>query len=131
MDAVKFIKERNRMCKVYYDVKRGYCNDCPLRYVECMNIDNAKEDAEQLVKLVEEWSAAHPRKTRQDVFLEQWPEARADETAGVLTICPAELTKECRDDKNACGAYSIEMCVCEHCRREFWSQEVERYPNEA
>ena len=105
MDAVKFVEERNRMCGTMSEV---------------WGVDAAK-----IVKNTEEWSAAHPRKTRQSVFLEQWPEARIDKTTGVLTICPAELTKECRDDRGACGAYSIETCVCEHCRREFWMQEVE------
>ena len=105
MDAVKFIEERNRMCGTMSEVWGV--------------------DAAQIVKNTEEWSAAHPRKTRQSVFLEQWPEARIDKTTGVLTICPAELTKECRDDIGACGAYSIETCVCKHCRREFWMQEVE------
>lgn len=105
MDAVKFIEERNRMCGTMSEVWGV--------------------DAAQIVKSTEEWSAAHPRKTRQSAFLEQWPEARIDKTTGVLTICPAELTKECRDDRGACGAYSIETCVCEPCRREFWMQEVE------
>lgn len=105
MDAVKFIEERNRMCGTMSEVWGV--------------------DAAQIVKNTEEWAAAHPRKTRQDVFLEQWPEARIDKNTDVLTICPAELTKECRDDRGACGAYSIETCVCEPCRREFWMQEVE------
>ena len=105
MDAVKFIEERNRMCGTMSEVWGV--------------------DAAQIVKNTEEWSAAHPRKTRQSVFLEQWPEARIDKTTGVLTICPAELTKECRDDRGACGAYSRETCVCKPCRREFWMQEVE------
>lgn len=109
MDAVKFIKERDRMCKSYYDAEKGYCSDgCPAHDVQCSDLDGLSTDAEELVTLVEEWSAAHPRKTRQDVFLEQYPDARIDKTTGVLTICPAELTKECRDDRGACGAYSIE-----------------------
>lgn len=110
MDAVKFIEERRRMCKV------------TRRYSPIMLEGISPKD---IVKEVEEWSAAHPRKTRQSVFLEQYPDARIDKTTGVLTICPAELTKECRDDRGACGAYSIEPCVCEPCRREFWMQEVE------
>lgn len=108
MDAVKFLQERSRMYKSGA-VTPGY-----------------DYDPVSAVKVVEEWSAAHPRKTRQSVFLEQYPEARIDKTTGVLTICPAELTKECRDDRGACGAYSIEQCVCEPCRREFWMQEVEK-----
>lgn len=110
MDAVKFIEEHRRMYKVTGKHLPTLAEGIP---------------AEDVVKEVEEWSAAHPRKTRQSVFLEQWPEARIDKSTGVLTICPAELTKECRDDRGACGAYSIETCVCEPCRREFWMQEVE------
>lgn len=88
-----------------------------------MNTTNV--DAEQMVRVVEEWSAAHPRKTRQSVFLEQWPDANVDKSTGVLIICPAALKKEYRDDKGACNAYSIETGVCAACRREFWMQEVE------
>ena len=67
MDAVKFIEERNRMCGTMSEVWGV--------------------DAAQIVKNTEEWAAAHPRKTRQSVFLEQWPNARpADD--GVLTFCP-------------------------------------------
>ena len=111
MDVVKFLQERNRM------YESGAATPCIGLEDDC--------DPVIAVKVVEEWSASHPRKTRQSVFLEQYPEARIDKTTGVLTICPAELTKECRDDRGACGAYSIETCVCEPCRREFWMQEVE------
>lgn len=110
MDAVKFVEERRRMYTLGC-IKKG--------------INDYNTKAEAVVAEVEAWAAAHPRKTRQSVFLEQWPQARIDKTTGVLTICPAELTKECRDDRGACGAYSIETCVCEPCRREFWMQEVE------
>lgn len=110
MDAVEFVEERRRMYAVGR-IKNG------------LNDFNTK--AEDVVKEVEEWSAAHPRKTRQSEFLKQWPEARIDENTGVLTICPAELTKEYRDVKGVCGAHLIETCVCKPCRRKFWMQEVE------
>lgn len=111
MDAVKFLQERNRMF-----LSGGATPSIGLE-------DDF--DPVMAVEIVEKWSEQHPRRTRQSVFLEQWPEARIDNNTGVLTICPAELTKECRDDIGACGAYSIETCVCKHCRREFWMQEVE------
>ena len=122
MEALEFLKERKRMCRSF----GGSCTGCPCEKVRCViNAHVSDDDYKRIVAMVEEWSAAHPRKTRQSVFLEQYPEARIDKTTGVLTICPAELTKECRDDRGACGAYSIEACVCEPCRREFWMQEVE------
>ena len=92
MDAVKFIEERNRMCGTMSEVW----------------------DAAQIVKNTEEWAAAHPRKTRQSVFLEQWPEAIVGDN-GVLAIdsCKVEKTIKCNG------------MDCSKCRREFWMQEVE------
>lgn len=122
MDAVKFIEERNRMCKSY-----GSCFTCPahIDYTSCkFGVISGGEAIEQ-IKLVEKWSAAHPVKTRQSVFLEQYPEANVDKSTGVLIICPAALKKEYRDDRGACNAYSIESGVCNDCRRKFWMQEVE------
>lgn len=122
MDAVKFINERDRMCKSYYDAEKGYCSDgCPAHDVQCSDLDGLSTDAEELVTLVEEWSAAHPRKARQDVFLEQYPEARVDDI-GVLRVCPAIVSTTHRGDKGGCSDISKECAVC---RREFWTQEVE------
>lgn len=101
MDAVKFLQERNRMYESGA-VTPGY--------------DYDPVDA---VKIVEEWSAAHPRKTRQSVFLEQWPNARpADD--GVLTFCPKRF-----DFHISCLAECHSLKKCSDCRREFWMQEVE------
>lgn len=111
MDAVKFIEERSRM------YKSGAATPT-------IGLDDDYNPV-SAVEAVEKWSAAHPRKTRQSVFLEQWPDASIDKTTGVLTICPAALIKECRDDKGVCGPYPIETCVCKPCRRKFWMQEVE------
>lgn len=120
MDAVKFIKERDRMCKSYYDAEKGYCSDeCPVRDIQCIELDDLSADAEGLVARVEEWSAAHPRKTRQSVFLEQWPNARpADD--GLLAFCPKMF-----DFNISCLARCNSLKKCSDCRREFWMQEVE------
>lgn len=120
MDAIKFIKERDRMCKSYYDAEKGRCSDgCPAHDVQCSDLDDLSTDAEELVTLVEEWSAAHPRKTRQSMFLEQWPNARpADD--GVLTFCPKRF-----DFHISCLAECHSLKKCSDCRREFWMQEVE------
>lgn len=88
MDAVKFLQERERMCN-------SFSTDC-----EGCRVDEAKpvmiecyrwmfKNHERAVKIVEEWSAAHPRKTRQSVFLEQYPNARIDSQA-VIYVCPAD-----------------------------------------
>ena len=69
MDALEFLRERERMCNSY-----DGCKGCPCEKVRCaLNSLTSDNDYKRIVVMVEEWSAAHPRKTRQSVFLEQWP----------------------------------------------------------
>lgn len=120
MDAVKFIEERNRMCATYTPKR---CEGCPAdNYggdgVACIMVD--KIDAERLVPIVESWSATHPIKTRQSVFLEQYPNARID-SHNTLYICPADIYGDA-----VCPANRKNPCIlCCDCRREFWVQEME------
>lgn len=120
MDAVKFLQERARMCN-------SFSPDC-----EGCRVDEEKpvmsecclwmfENPERAVKIVEEWSAAHPRKTRQSVFLEQWPEADIDAN-GVVLICPMSISAAHRDSDGECNCPEK---MCRDCLREFWMQEVE------
>ena len=113
MDAVEFIRERNRMCRTF----GKYCDGCPAVYENGWGCDDDAWD-EKLVDTVEAWSAAHPLKTRQSVFLEQWPEAEID-YQGVLVIEPCGLDKT-ETEKRDCYNSS-----CDDCRREFWMQEAE------
>ena len=115
MDAVKFIKELRRMCDVC-DV----CVSCPAHDCECQSLENMVKDT-RIVAIVEEWSAAHPRKTRQSVFLEQWPEAKIDND-GCLSVCPYNVSAAHRDKYGRCVVRGKSCCEC---RREFWMQEVE------
>ena len=120
MDAVKFLQERARMCN-------SFSPDC-----EGCRVDEAKpvmsecyqwmfENPERTVKIVEEWSAAHPRKTRQSVFLEQYPEAEIGKN-GCLRVCPIGVSAAHRDSSGGCVIHNLS---CPECRREFWMQEVE------
>lgn len=122
MDAVKFIQERNRMCKSFDDG----CKGCPaFNACEdgiCCAVDQRSTlDVTAQIAMVEEWSAAHPRKTRQSVFLEQYPETQID-TNGVLGVCPAPMFHSHRMDGGGCIDFNKN---CTDCRREFWMQEVE------
>lgn len=100
MDALNFIKEWNRMLKA-----------------EGIKLCTTRTP-EETVSMIEEWSAAHPRKTRQDVFLKQWPNAKKFEYDGLIDICPCILDKtikvedDCHKD-------------CDKCRSEFWLEDVE------
>ena len=83
----------------------------------------SKLDAKEQVAIVEKWSAEHPKKqkkTRQDVFLKQYPEANIDEH-GILWICPMNISTTHRNSDGLCR-YQESLCM--DCRREFWMEEV-------
>lgn len=105
MDAVNFIKERDRM----YEVER----QAPSL------IYRHEKSAEEIVREVEEWSATHPRKTRKSVFLEQYPNAKVVADTDIPCVYPCDI-EQGMEDVNYCESLS-----CYDCRREFWMQEVE------
>ena len=118
MDAANFVKEYLRMCTKVDD-----CEDCPVYKTDFCTVpakERSQESAEEIVELVEEWSAAHPRKTRQSVFLEQYPNARIDSQA-VIYVCPADAYGDKVCPKNEENAHM----PCRDCRRNFWLQEVQ------
>lgn len=122
MDAVKFIEERNRMCKSF----DAGCKGCPAfnaceEDLCCAVGQESTLDATAQIAMVEEWSAAHPRKTRQSVFLEQWPETVLD-AFGVVQLCPMSISAAYRDSDGEC---KNPKRLCIDCRRKFWMQEVE------
>lgn len=119
MDALEFLKERKRMCNCY-----EHCEGCPLERINCaLNAVDSDEENEQVIAAVEQWSKEHPRKTRQSIFLEQYPEARLAKN-GILLICPCAISAEYRSEGNPCSRK--EYSTCADCRREFWMQEMER-----
>lgn len=103
MDAVKFVKERRRMYTLGC-IKKG--------------INDYNTKAEDVVAEVEAWSAAHPRKTRQSVFLAQYPEGEID-SSGCLVLCPKRISTDCLNRYGNCTKR-----LCADCRKEFWGQEV-------
>lgn len=78
-------------------------------------------DAAQIVKNTEEWSAAHPRKTRQSEFLKLFPGAEPTKD-GVLAICPNAFSPVYKDERGLCKWHYAE---CDNCCRKFWLAEVE------
>ena len=115
MDAVEFIKNRARMCRVHND-----CADCPLDFF-CEE-EYQKQDfgdcAVKAVKTVEQWAKEHPVKTRQSEFLKMWPEVTVDKH-GVCNLEPCNL---CPSMLNSDGC---SMSNCDKCRRDFWLKEIE------
>lgn len=123
MDAVKFIEERNRMCKSFGPKCKGRpaSNAYEDELLGCAVAQESTLDATTQIAIVEEWSAAHPRKTRQSVLLEHWPEADID-GYGVLRCCPCFISPAYRESEGRCRHPEKR---CKDCRREFWTQEVE------
>ena len=112
MDAMKFIEERKRLCTMHDN-----CQECEARRDDDSCVFSATGDvtsADQ-IEFLEKWSAEHPRKTRQSVLLEQYPEAIRDRE-DILSVCPQYLDRNIK-----CGSGAD----CDDCRREFWMQEVE------
>lgn len=122
MDAVEFLIEKLRMCN-----ENPTCNQCELykSEIDCTGSSCKKwmeEYPEDAVAFVEKWAAEHPAKTRQSVFLEQYPEARLSKD-GILLICPRTISAEYRDENDSCNR--VKYGTCADCRREFWLAEVE------
>ena len=103
MDAVKFSEEARRRFKV-----TGKATSVLLESL----------DPEGIVKEVEEWAAENPIKTRQSVFLKQWPNAEID-CQGVIAIDPCDIDKTARGKSGNC--YHDD---CDECRLDFWLKEV-------
>ena len=114
MDAVEYVKQRERMCDYYSD-----CDKCPAKEViGCANITKIS----QMVPIVEKWAKEHSVKTRQSEFLKQYPEAEIGDD-GYPSVAPCQLYKDMeeKDENGVC----CKNCGCAECRRDFWLKEVE------
>lgn len=117
MDAVEFLKEKERMCK-----KSSFCGDCPL-YSKNSGHDTGcvellEKYPEESVLGVEKWSKEHPKKTRQGKFLETYPMAKR-KSDGTLCICPRHLDDDYKND------HECSWTSCNECRKKYWLAEVE------
>lgn len=81
MDAIKFIKEKTRMCKEY-----EYCTGCPLEGKHRSCFTRLQENPEESVSIVARWSEEHPQKTILEDFLEKYPKASLYST-GIPKTC--------------------------------------------
>ena len=108
------IEDFARMC----NKNSAKCDECPFALINngkggyCYDLMRRSPD--EASEIILKWCEEHPVKTRQEKFLEMFPNASID-THGVLVIYPCKLEKEakCRSKH------------CEECRRNYWSEEVE------
>lgn len=89
MDAVKFFKEKERMC----DSFNSYCDGCEIERQRCGIGCGVyiKKYPEKAVAIVEKWSAEHPQETRFTYFLKCFPNAMLLEDGVPLRVCPHVL----------------------------------------
>ena len=114
MDAVEYVKQRERMCEHYV-----HCGDCPVGdYQGCASLN----EIPKMVPIVEKWAKDHPVKTRQSEFLKQWPDAEIGDD-GYPSVAPCQLYKDmgAKDENGVC----CKNCGCGICRRDFWLKEIE------
>lgn len=108
MDAVECMKAVTRM------LKSGTIDCAIQKYISAQK----KNDYEGMVEAAEQWAAEHPRKTRQSVFLEQFPNAPIYTNTHNVALDP------CLVDTTLRGHCPTGR-GCDICRREFWLAEVE------
>ena len=116
MDAVKFLKEKKRMCDFFHN--QALCSKCPIQKLECGT--GELDDVEQMivaVEAVERWSTQHPIKTRQSEFLKMFPNARM--LNGVIVINPCDVDTQCGPTPQCNGI------PCDACKKDYWLAEVE------
>lgn len=111
MDAVECMKAVTRM------LKSGTIDCAIQKYISAQK----KNDYEGMVEAAEQWVAEHPAKTRQSVFLEQFPNVRLDANEIInISSCRVDPKQYPFNGKDCCKFRS-----CGECRREFWLAEVE------
>ena len=108
MDAVECMKAVTRML-------RSGTIDCAIqKYISAQK----KNDYEGMVEAAEQWATEHPIKTRQSVFLEQFPNAPIYTNTHNVALDPCLIDTTLR-------GHCPTGRGCDICRREFWMQEVE------
>ena len=114
MDAVKLLKEYQRMCK------NSDCSTCELAchndetFPFCLWECDYEKYAEQIVEVVEKWSIKHPIKTRKMDFLEKYPKAplKPNGYPQVLPIvfgyCRYDSWRDCEHVDKPCWDLAVE-----------------------
>lgn len=120
MDAVKFLKERARMCEANQTGEMT-CENCAAYkgVSQCYKLGEPK-DPEKMVAIVEQWAAEHPVKTRQSEFLKMFPNVILNDK-GQPSLC-AKLLDTTYHRVGGCG---LDVDTCQRCMDNFWGQEVE------
>ena len=117
MDAVKFLREKNRMCSMYKN-----CFECLIGNgkggCQAGIVRDQEVTEEELVSIVEKWADEHPAKTRQSEFLKMFPNAKRN--GDYIDICPKIVDVKLVDQCKEYDHYDS----CDGCKKYFWRDEL-------
>lgn len=111
MEAVMYLKEKERMCNSQQDG----CDKCVLvepaqaKVMSCLTME--AEHPEKAVALVEQWSKEHLVKTYAQEFFEKFPNASRSD-AGTPNVCIKELYGEEEKITMYCSVASYTCSDC-------------------
>lgn len=120
MDAIKFFKEKKRMCESF----GKFCAGCEIYNERCENCNESglvgcrtfiQMFPEQAVDIVEKWSEEHPQETYLTKLLKHFPNVELNSN-GIPTFCPSVLGLE-----NWCEKTRTGNCPCAEC----WNRPIE------
>lgn len=114
-----------RMCRTYDTLG---CYYCPLSH--CNNGlnqvcgDLTKKHPDKANEIILNWCKEHPVETRQDRFLEMFPNAKKD-SDGIIKILPCSLEENIVTTMPSTCSYIHGSC--NECRKEYWLAEVDEH----
>lgn len=125
MDAVKFLKERQRMFEMAGgNVGEGEttcyganCEKCAFYLKDDPFCLKDSQNYEEMEAKLEEWIAKHPKKTYQQDFLEKYPNAPLNNN-GTPKICPYHVGYFNIDEKPCLIGSFVDCIKC-------WGREME------
>ena len=105
MEAIKFLKESNRICHaMYLDCKK--CPLYPFYRHGCILYSEVKpermDELKRAISILEQWAKEHPEKTRLQDFLEKYPKAHLCKNGcppfrpAALGYCGESICSNCR-----------------------------------
>ena len=103
-----------RMCASF-----DTCNQCVLLKFCAEQRNIFSNDIDKANEIILKWCEEHPAETRQNRFLEQYPNVRMDNRM-VISICPQKI------DSTFESARCDTVFSCEECRKQYWLAEVEK-----
>lgn len=110
------IEDFARMC----NKNSPKCEECPLALANNGNVvfcnTLLKKHPDKANKIILKWCEEHTIKTRQEKFLEMFPNVEMVD-GGTINICPNTIDSQY-------GA-NCSVLTCKECCRNYWSEEVE------